>query len=138
MCRAARENEHDHRRRAPTHPDLCRVRRRDPAETLEIEYPVLLDAPASVLRAYRPETVVAEQVEGIVSLGVANSRMKDFYDLWMIAQTFAFESVILRDAVQRTFNRRRTSWPEQTPAGSDLPGRAEYAGYISPMITGPV
>jgi hypothetical protein len=47
----------------------------------------------------------------------ANSRMKDFYDLWMIAQTFAFEGAVLRDAVQRTFERHRTSWPEQTPAG---------------------
>jgi len=44
-------------------------------------------------------------------------RMKDFYDLWIIAQTFAFAGAVLRDAVQRTFERRRTSWPEQTPAG---------------------
>src|SRR3546814_15884944 len=53
----------------------------------------------------------------IVSLGVANSRMKDFYDLWMIAQTFTFEGVVLTNAVQQTFERRRTSWPEQTPSG---------------------
>jgi predicted nucleotidyltransferase component of viral defense system len=86
-------------------------------EAVEIVYPVLLDAPAPVLRAYPPETVVAEKVQSIVSLGVANSRMKDFYDLWMIAQTFAFAGAVLRDAVQRTFERRRTSWPEQTPAG---------------------
>jgi hypothetical protein len=49
-------------------------------EAVEIEYPVLLDAPAPVLRAYPPETVVAEKVEAIVSLGVANSRMKDLDD----------------------------------------------------------
>ena len=86
-------------------------------EAVEIVYPVLLDGPAPVLRAYPPETVVAEKVQAIVSLGVANTRMKDFYDLWMIAQTFAFAGPVLRDAVQRTFERRRTSWPEQTPAG---------------------
>src|SRR3546814_6244334 len=40
------------------------------------------------------------------SLGVANSRMKDFYDLWMIAQTFTFEGVVLTNAVQQTFERR--------------------------------
>jgi predicted nucleotidyltransferase component of viral defense system len=86
-------------------------------EPVEIEYPVLLEAPAPVLRAYPPETVVAEKLEAIVSLGVANSRMKDFYDLWMIAQTFTFEGAVLANAVQQTFDRRRTSWPEQTPSG---------------------
>ena len=60
-------------------------------EAIEIEYPALLDAPAPILRAYPPETVVAEKTEAIVSLGIANSRMKYFYDLWMIARTFAFE-----------------------------------------------
>ena len=86
-------------------------------EPVEIEYPALLEAPAPVLRAYPPETVVAEKLEAIVSLGVANSRMKDFYDLWMIAQTFTFEGAVLANATQRTFERRRTSWPEHTPSG---------------------
>ena len=86
-------------------------------DPVEIEYPALLDAPAPVLRAYPPETVVAEKLEAIVSLGVANSRMKDFYDLWMIAQTFPFEGLVLANAIQQTFDRRRTSWPEQTPSG---------------------
>src|SRR3546814_7634954 len=76
-------------------------------EPVEIEYPALLEAPAPVLRAYPPETVVAEKLEAIVSLGVANSRMKDFYDLWMIAQTFTFEGVVLTNAVQQTFERRQ-------------------------------
>ena len=99
-------------------------------DALEIEYPVLLDAPAPVLRAYPPETVVAEKTEAIVSLGVANSRMKDFYDLWMIAQTFAFEGRTLADAIQRTFKRRRTSWPEQPPAGlSDAFAREKDAQW---------
>ncbi|QJR20739.1 nucleotidyl transferase AbiEii/AbiGii toxin family protein [Pelagibacterium halotolerans] len=84
---------------------------------LEIEYPSLLDAPAPMLRAYPPETVIAEKTEAIVSLGVANSRMKDFYDLWMVSQTFAFEGKALTDAVQKTFERRRTPWPEQLPTG---------------------
>lgn len=86
-------------------------------EPVEIEYPALLEAPAPVLRAYPPETVVAEKFEAIVSLGVANSRMKDFYDLWMIAQTFTFDGAVLANAVQQTFDRRRTPWPEQTPSG---------------------
>ena len=84
---------------------------------IEIEYPALLDAPAPVLRAYPPETVAAEKTEAIVSLGIANSRMKDFYDLWTIAQTFAFESDDLREAIRQTFERRRTPLPEQVPVG---------------------
>ena len=76
-------------------------------EPIEIEYPALLDGPAPILRAYPPETVVAEKTEAIVSLGIANSRMKDFYDLWMIAQTFTFEGDNLANAIQQTFERRR-------------------------------
>jgi len=86
-------------------------------EAIEIEYPALLDAPAPILRAYPPETVVAEKTEAIVSLGIGNSRMKDFYDLWTIAQTFAFEGDGLAEAIRRTFERRRTPLPEQVPVG---------------------
>ena len=64
-----------------------------------------------------PETVFAEKTEVIVSLGIANSRMKDFYDLWMIAQTFAFEGDDLAAATQQTFERRRTPLPERLPVG---------------------
>ena len=86
-------------------------------EPIQIEYPTLLDAPAPILRAYPPETVVAEKTEAIVSLGIGNSRMKDFYDLWTIAQTFAFQRVDLAEAIRRTFERRRTPLPEQAPVG---------------------
>ena len=55
--------------------------------------------------------------EAIVSLGTGNSRMKDFYDLWTIAQTFAFEGDDLTEAIRRTFERRRTPLPEQVPVG---------------------
>jgi len=84
---------------------------------IEIEYPALLDQPSPVLRAYPPETVVAEKTEAIVSLGIGNSRMKDFYDLWMIAQTFEFDAASLASAIQQTFERRKTPWPEEPPVG---------------------
>ena len=84
---------------------------------IEIEYPTLLDLPAPILRAYPLETVVAEKTEAIVSLGIGNTRMKDFHDLWMIAQTLTFEFGTLTDAIQQTFERRRTSLPEQLPVG---------------------
>jgi predicted nucleotidyltransferase component of viral defense system len=57
----------------------------------EIDYPVLLDAPAPKLRGYRHETVVAEKFEAIVKLGRANSRMKDFYDIWMLSREYEFK-----------------------------------------------
>ena len=63
-------------------------------------YPGLLDFPAPELRAYPPETVVAEKLNGLVVLGMQNSRMKDFYDLWLIARTFSFEGPVLTQAIR--------------------------------------
>jgi len=84
---------------------------------VEIDYPTLLDNPAPHLRAYPVETVVAEKFEALTSLGIANSRLKDFYDLWLIAQTFEFRQGGLVAAVQRTFDRRGTPLPLDTPVG---------------------
>jgi predicted nucleotidyltransferase component of viral defense system len=50
----------------------------------EMDLPVLLDLPAPCLRAYARETVIAEKFQAMVMLGRANSRMKDFYDIWML------------------------------------------------------
>ena len=84
---------------------------------IEIDYPTLLDAPAPHLRAYPVETVVAEKFEALVTLGVANSRLKDFYDLWVISRTFELRRAVLVEAVQRTFERRGTGLPSDTPVG---------------------
>ncbi len=48
----------------------------------KIRYPTILDFPAPSIRAYPRETVVAEKFRAMVVLGIANSRMKDFFDLW--------------------------------------------------------
>ncbi|MYA88603.1 MAG: nucleotidyl transferase AbiEii/AbiGii toxin family protein [Boseongicola sp. SB0662_bin_57] len=81
--------------------------------------PALLDAPAPILRAYPPETVVAERTEAIISLGIGNTRKKDFHDPWTITQTFAFEGDEVAEAIRRTFERRRTPLPQQVPIGLD-------------------
>ncbi len=86
-------------------------------EAEEIEYPTLLGNPAPHLKAYPRETVVAEKFQALVNLGMANSRMKDFYDLWVIAREFDFDGLILSEAIHNTFSRRRTSLPEHTPSG---------------------
>jgi len=51
----------------------------------EVQYPVLLNSPSARLRAYPREAVVAEKLEALVKLGMANTRMKDFYDLWRLS-----------------------------------------------------
>jgi hypothetical protein len=97
-------------------------------QPIEIDYPVLLDAPSPHLRAYPPETVVAEKVEALVTLGIANSRMKDFYDLWMIATTFRFDGAVLATALRRTFERRGTAWTTDTPSGLSIGFATEKEG----------
>jgi predicted nucleotidyltransferase component of viral defense system len=79
------------------------------------EYPTLLAFPAPQLRTYSKESVVAEKFEAIVKLGIANSRMKDFYDLWVLAKRFRFESVTLAQAIKATFQTRRTALPVSAP-----------------------
>lgn len=82
----------------------------------EIDYPVLLDQPAPRLLAYAPETVIAEKLQAMVSLGRVNTRMKDFYDLWSLAtQTPAQDPVRLTEAIGATFARRRTALPDTPP-----------------------
>ena len=80
-----------------------------------IEYPTLLDFPRPWLRAYRAETSIAEKLHAMVVLDLQNSRMKDFFDLWRLAQTNSFLGSLLAAAVQDTFARRRTAIPAGLP-----------------------
>lgn len=79
-------------------------------------FPVLLDDfEAPQPRTYSKETVVAEKFQAMVDLGMANSRMKDFYDLWYLSEQFGFEGGTLAEALRRTFERRRTPLPTDVP-----------------------
>lgn len=80
-----------------------------------VELPSLLGFPAPRLRAYPRETVVAEKIEAIVQLGLANSRMKDFYDLAALSRMFEFEGESLVRAIRATFRRRGTALPIAPP-----------------------
>ena len=82
---------------------------------VEVEFPVLLDFPAPHLRAYPIYTVVAEKLEASVRLGEANTRMKDFFDLWFLSRKFPFEGELLKDAITRTFARREMPLPIAVP-----------------------
>lgn len=80
-----------------------------------LEYPSLLDLPRPRLRAYRPETVIAEKVHTMVALGSKNSRMRDFFDVYMLAALEAFDGQSLAGALRATFERRRTAIPDGLP-----------------------
>lgn len=84
-------------------------------EALIIEFPTMLESPKPKLRSYPKETMVAEKLETMVRLGMINSRMKDFYDTWMVSKVFAFDGYLLHKAVKATFNRRKTAIPRLTP-----------------------
>jgi hypothetical protein len=73
-----------------------------------IHYPTLLDDPEPVLRAYNRETAIAEKFEAMVSMGRLNSRMKDFFDIWLLATTSEFRGSELQAAITATFERRGT------------------------------
>lgn len=80
-----------------------------------VDYPVMLDLPAPRLRAYARETVIAEKFQAMVALGRANSRMKDFYDIWVLGRSFTFNDDRLAQAIAATFARRKTTIPTQLP-----------------------
>lgn len=87
------------------------------APDLTIEYPTLLDMPAPSIRAYPLASVVAEKFHAIVTLGLVNSRMKDYYDLWAILNSQSIEESELAEAIAATFSRRETEVPSTVPAG---------------------
>jgi len=82
---------------------------------IETRFPTLMELSPLVVRSYPRETVVAEKLHALVTLGMANSRMKDFCDLWFLSERFDFEGATLSNAVRATFERRRTPPPTEIP-----------------------
>jgi predicted nucleotidyltransferase component of viral defense system len=81
----------------------------------DIDLPVLLGLPQPRLRAYARETVIAEKFQAMVLLGLANSRMKDFYDVWVLSRSHSFDADRLSRAIAATFERRGTAIPISAP-----------------------
>ncbi len=86
-----------------------------PART--ISYPVLLDSPAPRLKACSRETTIAEKFHAAVSLGMRNSRMKDYFDILFLSKRFGFKGEELTAAIAATFERQKTRIPWRTPGG---------------------
>lgn len=80
-------------------------------------FPPLLDFPAPQLRLYPREVAVAEKFNALVTLGMGNTRLKDFYDLWFMAHVFGFDGALLRQALAASFARRATPLPVELPMG---------------------
>lgn len=83
----------------------------------ETLFPTLLDMPKPRLRTYRRETMVAEKFQAMVRFEMDNTRMKDYYDLWMLSREFAFEGKLLSEAIRATFDRRKTPILADVPVG---------------------
>ena len=83
-----------------------------------VTYPTLLDdVPPPALRAHPKATVVAEKLHAVTILGMTNSRMKDFFDLWVLLHDATLDDAELHRAIEATFARRQTAMPSTQPIG---------------------
>ena len=107
-------------------------------------FPALLDFPAPHIRSYSVYTVVAEKFEAMVKLGITNSRMKDFYDLWFLSRRFDFDGPTLRQAIHATFARRQTVLSDKLPYpltdafGKEETKQTQWTAFLGKnKLTGP-
>ncbi len=82
---------------------------------IEVDYPTILKMNAPRLLVYSRESVVAEKFQAMVFLGILNSRMKDFYDIWTLTRGMGFEGPLLARAIRATFEHRTMALPAETP-----------------------
>lgn len=108
-----------------------------------VDYPSMLDFPPPRLRAYARETVIAEKFQAMVALGRANSRMKDFYDIWILSRSFAFDDDRLPRAIAATFARRRTPIPQELPDAlspsfaGDVQKQQQWRAFVEDVALNP-
>lgn len=103
---------------------------------LTVEFPTLLGMPAPRLSARSPESTIAEKFQVMLHRGEANTRMKDFHDLWWLAHHRAFKGITLAMAVRLTCAHRSTPVPERptalTKAFASLPAkRTQWKAFRS-------
>ena len=88
-------------------------------EPVETEFPTILDSPVPRLLCYSRESAIAEKFEAMLKLGELNSRMKDFYDIWLLSRQFDFDGKELAEAMRLTLEHRGTEIPEVITAFSE-------------------
>lgn len=124
-----------HTARVPLHVDIGQGDAVFPAPEY-ISYPLLLKAPPLHFQAYTPYSFVAEKFEAMVRLGIANSRMKDFHDIALVARSHAFDEELLMHAMRLTFRHRGTVIPSTRPVAftsaftHDAQKLSQWKGFI--------
>lgn len=103
----------------------------------EIVYPVLLNEfPAPLLRAYPKSTVIAEKFHAVCLLGLANTRLKDYFDLWVLLNDTSLDRPEVRRAIEATFERRKMTLPNQAHIGltdtfsGDAAKQAQWKAFL--------
>jgi predicted nucleotidyltransferase component of viral defense system len=87
-------------------------------EARDMTFPTLLDMEPPVVKAYGVETIIAEKFEASLDLVELNSRMKDFYDIWMLSRAYPFHGLTIQEAVVATCERRSTPLSSRAPVFS--------------------
>jgi len=100
-------------------------------EPEESDFPTILNFPAPRLLCYSRESSIAEKLETMVKLGVLNSRMKDFFDIWLLSRQFDFDGAKLAEAIRLTFERRGTELPSVLDAFAEPFIRAKQAQWAA-------
>lgn len=107
-------------------------------DPVESAYPTLLaDLPAPALRVYPKPTVIAEKFHAIVELGLENSRMKDYFDLWVLLRDPDIDPSLVSKAIRATFERRQSAIPSNVPIGlsaefsADALKQTQWTGFIT-------
>jgi len=80
------------------------------------DYPTILDLPIPSVQGYSKESAIAEKLQIMVRLGILNSRLKDFHDIWLLGRQFDFDGQTLASAIKETFRNRETEIPAQIDA----------------------
>jgi len=85
-----------------------------------IAYPTILEFPPPKLNGYTPESVIAEKFEAMMKLGMVNTRIKDFFDIWILSQHLSFSGKLLQNAIKTTFEKRGSLLSALPDSISDL------------------
>src|ERR1035437_6988440 len=105
-------------------------------------FPVLLSMEAPLIRAHPREAAIAEKFNAMVVLDIRNSRMKDFYDIWFMANAWAFDLAPLRTAILASFERRKVAIPQGVPFAlteeflDDPQKKQQWNAFVSRLYPG--
>jgi predicted nucleotidyltransferase component of viral defense system len=105
-------------------------------DPMAMEYPVLLDLPSPRLKVYPRESVVSEKLDAMIALGLRNTRVKDYYDIWTLCRSFPFNGPLLTAAIRSTLQRRGRDVPASLPAGlsdefaADTAKQKQWAAFL--------